>query len=26
VPDTSETGEEPGFLYLIMPMRDPARS
>src|ERR687885_1902128 len=26
VPGTSEAGEEPDFLYLIMPMRDPARS
>ena len=26
VPETGEAGEEPDFLYLIMPMRDPARS
>ena len=26
VPETSEAGEEPDFLYLIMPMRDPSRS
>ena len=26
VPEASEAGEEPDFLYLIMPMRDPARS
>jgi DNA polymerase-3 subunit beta len=26
VPGTGEDGEEPDFLYLIMPMRDPSRS
>ncbi len=26
VPETGEDGEEPDFLYLIMPMRDPSRS
>jgi DNA polymerase-3 subunit beta len=26
VPQTDEDGEQPDFLYLIMPMRDPARS
>jgi DNA polymerase III subunit beta len=25
VPETGEDGEEPDFLYLIMPMRDPSR-